>query len=636
MAKVYIEPVDVDNDEGMSDMGMRLGYFGLGLHDQMEVPEADKLLEVVGQIEGRPAKILLDTGCSTYVLSSRFAERNGILGIRTRPRPVDLAVSSARAQLTHKTAPLELRIGNTAIRKSLYLRPVPQFDAIVGMPFFRQNEIDLAGLEFGIIEVNGSKVPISKGDMDTDMDESPDSMETIGMISRKRLKKELKRGEIEELYLATIREANDDTDSISASMVQKLDDIPNWIRKDYGTVLREELPPQMPPTRSVDHQIPLKPDMPPPFRGIFRLSQLELRELKRQLDQLLKDGKISPSTSPYGAPVLFVKKKDGKLRMCIDYRALNSQTIQNRYALPRIDELFDRLHGAKVFSKIDLMSGYYQIAIDPKDRYKTAFRKRYEYYEFNVMPFGLTNAPATFQTLMNDIFHDLLDICVIVYLDDILIYSKNKEEHEQQLRQVLQRLKDHQLYAKLSKCTFFSSSIEYLGHIADSNGLRPNPRLVQAVKDFPQPKTLKELQSFLGLANYYRKFISNFSRIALPLTNSTQKSNQSNLRPIQWSETMQATFIKLKEALTTASCLILPDPDGEFEVTTDASEDAKAVGAVLVQNGHPVTYESKKLNIHQLNYPVHDKEMCAIMCNNACIGTLETLFIKTAFQNLYR
>ena len=238
-----------------------------------------------------------------------------------RPRPVDLAVSSARAQLTHKTAPLELRIGKTVITKSLYLLPVPQFDAIVGMPFFKQNEIDLAGLEFGIIEVNGSKVPISKGDRNMDMDmnmESPGNMETIGMISRKRLKKELKRNEIEELYLATIQETNDSTeDSISASTV-RLDEIPEWIRKDYGTVLREELPPQMPPERSVDHEIPLKPDMPPPFRGIFRLSQYELRELKLQLDQLLRDGKIKPWTSPYGAPVLFAKKKNGKLEACKD------------------------------------------------------------------------------------------------------------------------------------------------------------------------------------------------------------------------------------------------------------------------------------------------------------------------------
>jgi hypothetical protein len=228
--------------------------------------------------------------------------------------------------LTHKTQPLDLRIGKTVITKSLYLLPVPQFDAIVGMPFFKKNEIDLAGLEKGIVKVNGSKVFMAEGDMDTDMDmeESPGNVETpmIGMISRKRLKKELKHNQIEELYLATIQNVNDYAKTNTANGL-------NWIQKEYGSVLREELPPQMPPARSVDHQIPLKPDMPPPFKGIFRLSQLELRELKRQLDQLLKDGKIRPLTSPYSAPVLFVKKKDGKLRMCIDYQALNSQTIQN-------------------------------------------------------------------------------------------------------------------------------------------------------------------------------------------------------------------------------------------------------------------------------------------------------------------
>src|SRR5271169_1122219 len=319
MAKGCIEIVA---DENASDSEARLGYFGLGLHDRLEVPEADKLLEVVGQIEGRTARILLDTGCSTaYVLSSRFAERNGIPGIRMRSRPVDLAVSSARVSLTHKTRPLELKIGKTVIKKSLYLLPVPQFDAIVGIPFFRENEIDLAGLERGIIEINGNQISMTKGDMDPDFEESPEDMETptIGMISRKTLKKELRHDQIEELYLARIQENDDAEIGISTPSVQELGDIPDWIRKEYGTVLREELPPQMPPTRSVDHQIPLKPDMPPPFRGIFRLSQLELRELKRQLDQLLKDGKITPSTSPYSAPVLFVKKKDSKLQMCINY-----------------------------------------------------------------------------------------------------------------------------------------------------------------------------------------------------------------------------------------------------------------------------------------------------------------------------
>ena len=269
-----------------------------------------------------------------------------------------------------------------------------------------ENEIDLSTLEAGVIEINGTKVRL-KDNLSISTEETVDStkISTIAMISRKILKKELRHDRVDELYLAMVKEIPEDKKGkgISISLSEN-DKIPDWIKKEYGAIFQEGLPLDMPPTRTVDHQIPLKADMPPPFKGIFRLSQLELQELKSQLDQLLKDGKISPSISPYGAPVLFVKKKDGTLRMCIDYRALNSQTIQNRYALPRIDELFDRLHGAKIFSKIDLTSGYYQIAIDPKDRYKTAFRTRYGHYEFNVMPFGLTNAPATFQTLMNDIF----------------------------------------------------------------------------------------------------------------------------------------------------------------------------------------------------------------------------------------
>ena len=216
--------------------------------------------------------------------------------------------------------------------------------------------------------------------------------------------------------------------------------------------------------------------------------------------------------------------------MCIDYRALNAQIIKNRYALPRIDELLDRLFGAKVFSKLDLTSGYWQIAIALADRHKTAFRTRYGHYEFNVMPFGLTGAPGTFQSLMNDIFRDMLDICVIVYLDDILVFSRTKEEHHEHLHKVLQRLQEHQLYVKGSKCQFFTDTIEYLGHIIGPDGVKPNSDLIKAIQNFPQPETLKQMQSFLGLANYYCKFVKDFSKIATPLTKALQ--NASNSRPI--------------------------------------------------------------------------------------------------------
>jgi hypothetical protein len=323
----------------------------------------------------------------------------------------------------------------------------------------------------------------------------------------------------------------------------------------------------------------LEPNLAPPFRSIFRLWQGELKVLKETLNQLLEEGKISASTSPYGAPVLFVKKKEGSLRMCIDYRALNSQTIKNRYALPQIDELLDRLFEAKVFSKIDLTSGYYQIMITSHSRYKTAFRTRYGHYEFNVMPFGLTNAPATFQMLMNDIFRDLLDVCVIVYLDDILVYSNSLEDHDKHLRLVLQRLRKYKLYGKLSKSKFFTTEIEYLGHIVTPGKIQPNPMLVQAIRQFPRPESVKSLQSFLGLANYYRKFIANYSKLVVPLTDVLK--SQSSTRPILWTPAVQSAFKLVKQKLSEEPCLKIADPNGEFEVTTDASKDAKAVGAVL-------------------------------------------------------
>src|SRR5271168_4007044 len=570
---------------------VNLGYIGIDNDpDQVKPPE------VYGKINGYPARILLDTGCSTYVLSSDFAKACNIPNFPSKPIPVELAIRDAsQYTLNTRTNKLSIEVGEVTLSKAFYVLPLPSYDAILGIPFLNGRKIATYS-DKPVVSIDSIEIPLVN---------EPDEPPRISVISRKRMKADIRKGDVAEMYLVYIKVPD---------IITSNENPPDWIQKEFVDIFLDGLPPGMPPTRKVVHEIPLHPESSPQFKGIFRLSPVELQELRKQLDGLLKDGKVSPSTSPYGAPVLFTKKKDGGFRMCIDYRALNSQTVKNRYALPRIDDLLDQLHGAKCFSKIDLTSGYWQIAIAKPDRYKTAFRTRYGHYEFNVMPFGLTNAPATFQTLMNDIFRDLLDVCVIVYLDDILVYSKNKEDHEQHLRQVLQRLKDNQLYAKLTKCSFFASSIEYLGHIADGEGLRPNPRLVQALMDFPCPKTLKELQSFLGLANYYRKFISNFSQIALPLTDATRNSTQSNLRPIEWTKSMQAAFDELKKALTSAPCLALPDPDGEFEVTTDASEDAKAVGAVLMQNGHPVAYESKKLNSHQLNYTQSMIRRCVQSC----------------------
>ena len=216
-----------------------------------------------------------------------------------------------------------------------------------------------------------------------------------------------------------------------------------------------------------------------------------------------------------------MKKKDGTLRLCIDYRELNKVTIKNKYPLPRIDDLFDQLQGASVFSKIDLRSGYHQLKVKEEDILKTAFRTRYGHYEFLVMPFGLTNAPAAFMDLMNRVFKEYLDKFVIVFIDDILIYSRSKEDHVEHLRTVLKILKQKKLYAKFKKCEFWLDKIAFLGHIVSSEGILVDPSKVEAVENWPRPKSVSEVRSFLGLAGYYRRFVEGFSKIALPLTQLT-------------------------------------------------------------------------------------------------------------------
>ena len=262
-----------------------------------------------------------------------------------------------------------------------------------------------------------------------------------------------------------------------------------------------------------------------PPRKLYRQSADELAEIKRQIHEYLQAGHIRPSNSSFGAPVLLVKKKDGSMRMCIDYRGLNDITIKNNFRLPRIDDLHDRLGNARFFTKLDLYSGYHQIPIRPGDEHKTAFTSRYGTYEFIVMPFGLTNVPATFQTAMTTLFTEWLDDFVIVYLDDILIYSRSQSDHIQHVRQVMQKLLDHQWICKLKKCDFATKSVEYLGHIVSDGRIAIDPDKMKAVANWPIPfKNLHEVQSFLGLVGYYRKFIPRFSHTARYLYDLTRKN----------------------------------------------------------------------------------------------------------------
>jgi hypothetical protein len=377
------------------------------------------------------------------------------------------------------------------------------------------------------------------------------------------------------------------------------------VLSNFLDVFPKELP-GMPPKRKVEFAIELIPGTAPISKRAYPVSGLELVELKKQIDELSEKGYIRPSTSPWAALVLFVEKKDGTKRLCIDYRSLNEVTIKNKYPLPRIEDLFDQLRGASVFSKIDLRSGYHQLRIRPSDIPKTTFITKYGLYEFTVMSFGLMDAPAYFMYLMNSVFMDYLDRFVVVFIDDILIYSQNEQEHEDHLRKVLQRLRDCQLYAKLSKCEFWTNEVLFLGHIINQEGLVVDPKKVTTILDWKAPKDVRGIKSFIGMAGYYRCFIEGFSKIDRPMTALLAKKVE-----FKWTPACQKSFETLKEKLTMAPVLILPDVHKPFSVYCDASYTG--LGCVLMQEGRVVAYSSRQLKIHEKNYPTHDQELAAVV-----------------------
>ena len=304
--------------------------------------------------------------------------------------------------------------------------------------------------------------------------------------------------------------------------------------------------------------------------------------------------------------MLFVKKKDGTLRLSINYRQLNKLTIKNKYPLPRIIDLFDQLKGASIFSKIDLRSGYHQLRIKDVDVHKMAFRTRYGHYEFLVMTFGLTNAPAAFMDLMNRVFLPYVDQFVVVFINDILVYSKDRENHDTHLRVVLETLRKEQLYAKLSKCEFWLNEVSFLGHIVSKEGIRVDPKKIEMVVEWKPPRNVTEVRSFLGLAGYYRRFVKGFSMIAAPMTRLLQKNVK-----FEWVEECQRSFDKLKAFLIEAPVLTQPTCGKEYVIFSDAS--LNGLGCVLMQEGKVVAYASRQLKPHEKNYPTHDLELAAIV-----------------------
>jgi reverse transcriptase-like protein/integrase-like protein/aspartyl protease/chromodomain-containing protein len=625
---------------------------------------------------GISARVLLDCGSTTNFISKRFSMKNRLVfRDSNKVQIVKLADGSSQSACKIVTN-LHLYINSKIICENLLVFPIESYDIILGMPFLKKHNpiIDWKqnSLKFPdhtimnninkIINdhssssspplsppVHPSQITVSPSTPSlpqslTSVEEPPlnPSLTTPSLASihlakhpseyemckwqRKDIRRMMKKNY--ELYVIYVRPRNKQ-DLLQKQVETHKQHIHNTetvyqqsemdkLRQEYIDVFPSALPKGVPPQRVIDHKITLEPNTKPPFRNYYRMSPKDLEEVKEHLTEMLDQGFIRESHSPYGAPVLLARKAgEVKRRFCVDFRDLNKVTIKDRYPIPRVEDLLDQLTGARYFTKLDLRSGYFQVRIAEEDIHKTAFVTKYGQFEFLVMPFGLTAAPSTFVSIMNNVLGKFIDKFVVVYLDDILIYSKTKDEHLSHVKLVFEALRLNKLYAKESKCEFMKSMVKFVGFIVSEHGLEVDSVKVQAVKEWPVPKSIKDCRSFLGFVSYYRKFIQNHSEIVAPISDLTKTVNgiNSGCGKFIWTLEAQTAFEKMKTALCSAPVLVLPDMEKPYVINTDAS--GFALGACLMQDHgkglQPVAYMSKKLLAAEKNYPVHHKELLAII-----------------------
>ncbi|GJX32594.1 putative reverse transcriptase domain-containing protein, partial [Tanacetum coccineum] len=529
-------------------------------------------------IDDRTVFVLFDTGATHSIISTTFAKKLNMTPTPLIERVIISTPMKNHMLIDHEYVNCPLRFDDRIRPANLLPIHMLDFDVILGMDWLASHRATIDCYARTVIFGNVRQPEF--------VYHGSSPLKSVKLISAMKARTLISHGC--QGFLASVMDT-----SLESPNIENLS-----VVREFADVFPDELP-GLPPAREIEFGIELIPGAEPISKAPYRMAPVELKELKEQLQEMLENGFIRPSVSPWGAPVLFVKKKDGSMRLCIDYRELNRITIRNRYPLPRIDDLFDQLQGAKYFSKIDLRSGYHQLRVREQDISKTAFRTRYGHYEFLVMPFGLTNAPAVFMDLMNRIFHEYLDKFVIVFIDDILVYSKSEEEHEQHLRIVLEILRQKKLYAKFSKCEFWLQQVAFLGHIVSADGIIMDPSKVEAITKWPRPTTVTEVRSFLGLAGYYRRFVEGFSRLALPLTQLMRKGEK-----FVWTDERQESFEELKRRLVSAPILTLPSGSGGFQIYSDASK--KGLGCVLMQHGKVIAYAS---NHKSLKYIFTQREL---------------------------
>ena len=540
----------------------------LGLHAMSGV-QTGRTFRVMGRIHQSPVHVLVDGGSSLNFIQTQMAHTLG-LAHSASPTLKVLVGNGEELLSTQVCKGVQLEIQGHISTIDLYVINLSGPDVVLGTPWLESLGpiiMDYAALtmQFNVgldtVVLKGETGPIATS------------------ISLLQLKKLTETEPTTQLFSLSII----DTTTLSPPIVPHPNTQIQSLLDRYNSLFSE--PTHLPPPRFTDHSIPLIPNSGPVNVRPYRYPHAQKQEIENQISKLLASGWIQPSNSPFSSPVLLLRKKDGSWRMCVDYRALNAITVKDRFPLPTIEELLDELGSARVFTKLDLTSGFHQIRLNASDYAKTAFRTHDGHYEYKVMPFGLCNAPATFQATMNDIFRPLLRKTVIVFFDDILVYSNSEELHLTHLAQVFDILSQHQFFLKLPKCSFGQGEVSYLGHIVSQGSVAPDPAKIQAIVDWPLPKNLKGLRGFLGLSGFYRKFIRLYAAIAQPLTNMLRRDS------FKWDHSSLEAFEKLKQAMVSAPVLALPSFSEQFTVQTDAS--GVAMGAVLLQGGHPIAFFSQ-------------------------------------------
>ncbi|KAK6218056.1 reverse transcriptase domain protein [Colletotrichum tabaci] len=557
--------------------------------------EDDRHLFLEAIIDGQPTQVMIDSGAQANFMSPRLINQRQIAW-RLKDEPYALqnvegeTVEYDGGTISKETAQLSMVIHGRQEQLVFDITKIGQLDVILGVPWLRKHDPD----------ISWKANQLRWRDSATEARCMP---QPPGEHRRQRYVAYVKRIEPmkDERFESFINDQREE---------ERLSLIPAEYRS-YKKLFAEELETGLPEHGPWDHEIPIKEGEHPKFHKLYGLNENQREELDKYIDENLRKGYIRPSTSPAGYPILFVPKKNSKLRLCVDYRQLNDITIKNSYPLPLITELRDLLYGAKWFTALDLKGAYNLIRIKEGEEWKTCFRTRRGNYEYLVMPFGLTNAPASFQTMINHVLREYLDVFVVVYLDDILIFSPTLEIHKEHVHKVLQKLQEAKLLVEPEKSVFHSQRVDYLGFTITPGEIRMDDKKIAAVKDWPRPQNVKDIQSFLGFVNFYRRFLKGYSGKINPLIKLTRKDTT-----FEWTNEQDKAFEDIKQQVLSEPVLMIPDPRKPFELETDASD--YAIGGQLGQRDkegrlHPCGFFSKKLSGPELNYQIHDKELMAII-----------------------